>query len=76
MLDLEIADVGSKPKVPWLRVLVHDGRRDRPIVVEVDLQRGAAAADLGVVVILLDEGAVVDGDPAGPRLADCVSRSA
>ena len=49
------------------RILVHQAGRDRPVVVQIDLEQGAAAPNLGVVVVLLDELVVVDGDAAGLR---------
>ena len=65
MLDLQVADAGIVAEAAMVALfLVQDGRRHRPFVVEIDLQRGAAAIGLDVVIVLLDEGIVVDGDPA------------
>ena len=52
--DLEIADVRIE-RVDALRVLVlrRDGRRDRPVLVEIDLERRAPALRVDVVVVVL-----------------------
>ena len=68
MLDLKVADllvVAVRAVAPGL--LVHDRRRHRPVVVELDLERGASTVDVGVVIVLLHELRVVDADAARLR---------
>ncbi len=52
--DLEVADVGIVgEETVGLLVLAHQGGLERPVVVQVDLQLGAAAVGVdGVVVVL------------------------
>ena len=67
VLDLKVADQRIVAvRTVALGLLVHDLRGYRPVAVELDLERGAAAVDIGVVVVLLDERGVVDAD-AGAR---------
>ncbi len=67
MCRLQVADrrVEGEVAVGVLH-LAHDLRRDRPVVVQIDLERGAAALGLDVVVILLHQLRVVERD-AGSR---------
>ena len=63
---LEIAEAGFDPERTVRHLpLAHDLRGDRPIVVEVDAQRGARAIGVDSVVIILDERGVVHRDPGG-----------
>ena len=48
------------PDTIGLRMLVHDRRRDRPVLVEVDLQRRAAAIGRVDVEVVFDELCIVD----------------
>ncbi len=62
VLDFEVADRRIVTgRTVGARVLRQQGRGDRPVVVKVDLQRGAAARHIAVVVVLLDVLAVVEG---------------
>ncbi len=45
-----------------VHMLVDDARRHRPVIVEIDQQRGAAAIIVDVVIVLLDERRIVDGE--------------
>ncbi len=51
-------------------ILVHDRGRDRPILVEVDLERGATAIGARIVEILFDDIVIVDAE-AVLDAADC-----
>ena len=60
VLDLQVAYLRVIPiGAVAARFLVDRVGRDRPVLVEIDLERGAAAPDVGVVIVVLHERAVV-----------------
>ena len=66
MLDLQVAHTRVVAiDAVRLLLLIQDRRRHRPAIVQVDLERGAAAISFGVVEVFFDEGGIVHDDPAG-----------
>ena len=46
-------------------MLIDDRGRNRPVIVEIDFQRGAAAIGFDIVVVIFDQRAVVDREVGG-----------
>lgn len=58
---LQIASTRIKQKLPvCLGVLVNDCGCGGPIVVKINFQCGAAAIGINIVVVIFDEGRIVD----------------
>ena len=67
VLDLQVANAGIEARAAvGLLLLAHDRGADRPVLVEIELQRQSRANGIGIVVIFPGEPGVIGGD-AGSR---------